>query len=183
MGIDTHPLKILFEEHKLILRMNSKLKDAAVSISIRKDMPQERLDAAMRFIKEFIHDFHFEKEEKILFPALSLKGVGEKYKILEVLYNDHEQIEKYFLEVDSLMKDSHQARSVNLVQIGETLHKYGGLISKHIANENETLFPIAVKFLSDANYTKMEKDFSDFTIKTVGKDYRDKYEDIMEKIW
>ena len=182
MGIESHPLKILFEEHKLIQKMNSKLKDMAVFISSHHDVTDQKLEAAERFIREFIHDFHFAKEEKFLFPALSAKGVGEKYRILDILKNDHDQITQYFQEIDVAMQDKHQARSVNLLKISEVFHKYGGLISKHIANENETLFPIAVKFLNEANYSSMAKNFADFTLKTLGKDYLEKYEDLIEKL-
>jgi hemerythrin-like domain-containing protein len=80
------------------------------------------------------------------------------------------------------MHRQDQAKAVNLRSISETFHKYGGLVSKHISSENTTLFPVAVKLLTEENYNCINRQFADFTSRTTGGNFLEKYEGIIEKI-
>lgn len=176
------PLRMLFDEHKVIIKMTRVLKDMAVFIDTSRQISNEKLEHTVKFLKEFIGGFHIAKEEKFLFPMLRTKVVSGSQRMIDVLLYDHEQLSVYLSDIIKAMHEENQARVVNLLKISEIFHKYSAFLSKHITNENTTLFPIAAKLLSEVNYTDLNKQFVDFELKTIGQDACGRYEGIIERL-
>ena len=72
---------------------------------------------------------HFEAEEKILFPQMSLH-VPESEKLIDDLLRDHETVRRA------------RAKLEQTVALGKVIFDLGDLLERHIRREERELFPL-----------------------------------------
>ena len=72
---------------------------------------------------------HFEAEEKILFPQMSLH-VPESEKLIDDLLRDHETVRRA------------RAKLERTVALGKVIFDLGDLLERHIRREERELFPL-----------------------------------------
>lgn len=177
-----HPLKTLVEEHKLVMKMLDALRALAVTVDRAGKIAPEKFDYAVKFLREFLDTYHWGKEERVFFAMLQARGISRRDRIVDVLLADHRQGREYISAIAAGLENYKNGQVRGITEAAEQIHKLGGLISKHVAKENTSLLPVAVKMLSDADYSAMSVKFENIAKETIGIDAVTRYEGIIEKI-
>jgi len=158
-----HPVRILMEEHEGLLRLAEGLKEVAKGLLLAtdpkaEDALQARLDRAIADIKA--SENHYLREENVLFPYLERHGVSEPPKIM---WMEHDQIRELKRGIYELSADfDGEGDSVGFAQhLGRSAQALTEMLSSHFYKENNILFPMALKFLSEGEWTEVRAEFDE----------------------
>jgi hemerythrin-like domain-containing protein len=140
--------KDLENDHVHILRLT----DVMEKIT-KTDAPDySDLEAVVFLIRNYADGFHHEKEEKILFPALEDKGFSSRQGPVAVMLSEHVQGRNFVKEmekfIDLYKKNDLQA----LEQVFVNMTGYVNLLRNHISKENNILFRMADRVLSEEDH-------------------------------
>lgn len=155
-----NPIDILKEEHKLITQFAEELKSIVSQISSFDDyslagkMIEKLIDIATKF-KESAS--HYAREENVLFPYLDRKGIKEPPKIMWMEHDMIRNMEKNFYSIIDSHKEISFKRFVGQLQeIAINLYE---TITSHFYKENNILFEMAKKVLSEEEIKEIKGEF------------------------
>lgn len=87
-----HPVKILIEEHKILLEFAIKLKEIVSSFQDKKRPTQEEIEVLGHIINHFREsESHYLREENVLFPYLEKHGITQPPMIM---WSEHQEIRR-----------------------------------------------------------------------------------------
>lgn len=140
--------KDLENDHVYILRLT----DVMEKIT-KADAPDfSDLETVVYLIRNYADGFHHEKEEKILFPALADKGFSPSQGPVAVMLSEHIQGRNFVKEMAGYIalykKNDRQA----LEKVFINMAGYVDLLRNHIAKENNILFRMADRVLSEEDH-------------------------------
>ncbi|HLG40006.1 MAG TPA: hemerythrin domain-containing protein [Chitinophagaceae bacterium] len=164
-------LRLLVDEHKIILEELKKFESALVQI--RKDGIDKSLNKILADFFQFLDDFivlHHLKEERILFPLLHdrLLDKGEHSPgpvpetAVDLMENDHIKTMQQATLSFSLMGISSRLTDIasRAVLIDLSLEQGNSLVELirlHIFREDNVVFALAQGYLTTDDFTKMDK--------------------------
>ncbi len=157
-----HPIKDLVKEHALVKLALRVLEKACDQIEAGKDMNQEDMRNVVLFIREFADKCHHGKEEALLFPAIKENNIPEEVALVDIFIEEH-KISRGFVKN---MADAIEA-SLSPIFI-ENARKYIQLLDQHIDRENQFLFPMAEKSLSEDKLKELEVGFENVEKNIIG---------------
>jgi len=135
----------LMKEHQLILKYVD-LMERYAEISLKnpqKFMLLEKAHDFIAFIHEFADDFHHAKEEEILFRYLEVPGVLTHCNPISQMLNEHSQAREWVRNMEqALHTNDNNKLEVSIAQ-------YAQLLKAHIYKEDNILYPMAERGLSD----------------------------------
>lgn len=146
----------LENDHEYILR----LIDVMETITYQDCPDINDLETIVYLIKNYADGFHHEKEEHLLFPLMEQKGFSTSQGPLAVMLNEHTQGRNYvkgMVEGIDLYKSGNQQV---ISTIHENMRGYILLLRSHIAKENNVLFRMADKVLTETEQQDLLKEFS-----------------------
>ena len=154
--------KDLENDHVHILRLT----DVMEKIT-KTDAPDySDLEEVVFLIRNYADGFHHEKEEKILFPALEDKGFSSRQGPVAVMLSEHVQGRNFVKEmekfIDLYKKNDLQA----LEQVFVNMTGYVNLLRNHISKENNILFRMADKVLSEDDHKTLLDRYAGVTLAT-----------------
>lgn len=139
--------EILREEHDLIERALTLLEDASQRLQQGQAVPEGFQGWIVRFIREFADGRHHAKEEDLLFPALEQRGVPRQGGPIGCMLHEHELgrqcVQRMLAALPEAAGDPREfARAAT---------EYAALLRQHIFKENNVLFVMAERCLSEAD--------------------------------
>jgi hemerythrin-like domain-containing protein len=138
---ETHPTRVLREEHQRILAVADALE--ALLDAGPAAVDYDRIDKCIRFIRLFADACHHGKEEDLLFPALVDQGLPRERGPIAVMLHEH----RLGREIASTMAASiDRARSGDAeahARLERAGRDYVALIRGHILKEDNVLFNMA----------------------------------------
>ena len=166
-------IKELVEEHELALKKVEEFEKGLVAYKTSGYKLDAKINEAFAGFFKFFDDVllpHNDKEEKCLFPILREKliaagehSVGEiKVTAIEVMEDDHVKfIQLGALSFNLLGLATRISDSGSRIFILDTAYENGRelveLMKLHIYREDHTLFPLAQKYLSKAEFEAIEQ--------------------------
>ena len=105
------------------------------------------------FLSVFTDRCHHGKEESLLFPTLILKGLPDDDGPIGVLIQEH----VYGIAMVKTMRSDVEEK--DLIRLIEHIAEYTIFIRKHIAKENNVLYPLADKILTRDDQEEMFENF------------------------
>ena len=139
-----HPLHILMEEHKILLKHAKELNEAA------KEKNAEKIKEIVMHIKEA--EKHYLKEENVLFPYIEKHGITEPPAIMWMEHDRIREIKKNIYErVDEEKFDEIEKFAFSLQE----------MLSSHFYKENNVLFPTAFKLMEQDEWIEARKQFDE----------------------
>ncbi len=137
------PTDQLREEHENILSILDDLD--ALSLQLGRDPAglAPRAAKLARFILEYVDEFHHEKEEQFLFPAMKAAGMPYEGGPLPVMLQEHELGRGL---VRTLVETS-AAGLPNVEAFQAAAAGFSDLMRNHIRKENNALFMMADRVL------------------------------------
>lgn len=145
--------KDLMNEHQLILKyidlMEQYISRANTAVLFDKSY------SFIAFIHEFADNFHHAKEEDILFRYLEVPGVLTHCNPIPQMLLEHNKARE-------LVEAMEKALLINnLSALVTAMTEYGQLLKEHIYKENNILYPMAERGLSEAAKTSLLIDYAE----------------------
>ena len=157
-----HPVRILMEEHKILLgfagdldKVAKKVKKAGNYQASKDEM--EHLNHIVKHLKE--SESHYLREENVLFPHLEKHGITQPPAIM---WMDHDRIRQIEKELFATVETRKEAKFQDFaVKLEEKALALGEMLSNHFYKENNVLFPTALNVISTDEWTDVRKQFDE----------------------
>lgn len=139
----------LVDEHKLILRMIALLeRNAGRTAAGSYSNWQFYLDG-VDFIRNYADRFHHAKEEDVLFEALIKNGMPRENSPIAAMLMEHDQGRAYVRAMEAAAQDALTGKTVDMTALSRNAMAYVELLREHISKEDEILYPLAERVITD----------------------------------
>ncbi len=157
-----HPIRILMEEHKILLEFAGTLNNIANAMKEARMFQDaknkmEQLNTVVGYLKD--SGSHYLREENVLFPNLEKHGVTQPPAIMWMEHDKIRQIEKnLFATVETWETMDFKYFVVNFEKMVFAL---GEMLSSHFYKENNILFPTALEIIGTNEWIDIRKQFDE----------------------
>jgi hemerythrin-like domain-containing protein len=176
------PTEELKHEHEIIMHMLSGAERFAQSILSTHTVEIAEVAEVIDFSRHFTDGCHHSKEEKHLFVRLQERGMSQDQGPIAMMLYEHGVGRKFILSLETSLKEYQSGKQEAAKAIGETLLQYINLLRTHIAKENNILFPMGDRLLTDEDQQFLEKSFKIVEEQEVGAGIHEKYHRMAHEI-
>lgn len=170
------PIFELTAEHGPIKLMLRVLEQICAKIENDETIPEEHLKQAVEFIRGFADECHHGKEERLLFPAMKENQIAEEISLIDELIEEHKTGRAYARG----MQEAAVANEMPL--FAQSAQSYISLLDRHIDKENNVLFPMADKSLSNEKQNELVMGFENVEKNEIGEGRHKKLHGIVHKL-
>lgn len=128
----------------------------------------------LEYFTEYVTRCHSHKEEDHLFPMMESCGMPTHAGPLAVMLAEHDQSEAALEELKALASDYVSGQVEVLPELRRVFGVYAGVLKQHFWKENDILFPMARRMLSDADAARVAAGI-DAVEARLGADTRQRY--------
>jgi hemerythrin-like domain-containing protein len=171
----------LKHEHRLIERVLAVLERATQQLERGEEVSPDTLAGALTFVRGFAEGCHHAKEEHGLFPVLSAKSPAIQGGPVRVLTADHEAGRDLMRELERAIEAMRAGRAGGASQACRALRQYTHMLRRHIAKEEEILFPLSEGLLTDEDAESLDEHFERVEEQT-GAGAHKRYEALVEEL-
>ncbi|MHB8108707.1 MAG: hemerythrin domain-containing protein [Syntrophorhabdaceae bacterium] len=168
------PTEELKHEHKIILLVLQGTEKQA-------DLPGGPNPAVVGDMVEFFVNFvdrcHHTKEEKHLFPKMEEHGIRHEGGPIGVMLHEHGQGRSLVAAIKESLATGHDPAGLK-----KNLLDYVHLLQSHIGKENEVLFVMADKVLTEAEQQDLSKAFAKVEAEEIGEGVHEKYHQLAHRL-
>lgn len=169
------PTKILCEEHEIVKTLTRVLENICGRLKSGEKVEPQHVEDAIFVIKGFADRAHHMKEEDLLFPAMESAGLSKEEMLVEAITTEHDLGRGYVRGIgDALMHYSLGDTRAGLV-LCENTGKYVKLIAEHMAKEEDVVFPLADKHLSEVAKRELTQAFEKIDEDVIGREQQEKF--------
>lgn len=136
-----------------------KLIDVMETISHTGKPDTNHIETIVDIIRNFADGLHHSKEENLFFPALEQKGFSRQQGPVAVMLHEHEQGRIFVKGIADNLELFKNGSDSSVTGIYENMTGYCDLLRNHISKENNILFRMADKALSDNEQQNLLKEF------------------------
>ena len=159
----------LKKEHEAIRLMLKIMEAACVKIETEKKVHVAEVDEMIDFLKVFADQCHHGKEENILFPCLEQAGIPREGGPIGVMLAEHDQGRKYIANMARALTDYEDGAAAGLTALVENIRAYAELLEQHINKENNVLFVMADRVLTEETQDELYDKFEELEENIIGK--------------
>jgi len=159
---EDHPIRILMEEHKIMIELAENL--VALSQRLSTETELSALKEMLHRIEHITQDFvdsekHYLREENVLFPLLEKHGITEPPAIM---WMEHNQIREKKKELNNIVgKHTLQPAKEFVSSLKNVSLEIQSFLKSHFYKENNILFPTSLNILSEAEWNTAKRDFDE----------------------
>jgi hemerythrin-like domain-containing protein len=137
------------------------------------------IESIVDIIRNFADGLHHAKEENQLFPFLATRGFSISQGPVAVMISEHSRGRDYVKGIDENIALYKGGNASALGKIYSNMTGYAELLQNHINKENNILFRMADRALSEADHEELLKKFAE-----AGKSHKSEHssEDYIRKI-
>jgi hemerythrin-like domain-containing protein len=176
------PTEDLINEHKAIKVMLSIMSKIAENIMTNKGLDIIDVEKIVDFLKTFADKCHHGKEETALFPALILAGVPKENGPIGVMLYEHTIGRSYIKEISTGIENYKTDYGNSSEIIATSFTNYVNLLQNHIQKEENVLFPMANKVLSEQKQNGIFKQFENIEEEVIGHGVHEQYHDLLKQL-
>jgi hemerythrin-like domain-containing protein len=119
------------------------------------------LETIIDLIKNFADQIHHAKEENLLFPFMVEKGFSMDKGPVSVMVHEHEQGRIFVKGMEEFLLVYKTGDQEVIGKIYGYMHGYINLLRSHISKENNVLFRMADKVISDDEHKILLRKFEE----------------------
>src|ERR1035437_3065592 len=149
------PVKVLFDEHDIIVSAINTAKEADKLIAKDEISYEKLVKNLIKFFREYADQYHHHKEEQILFPEMSKKNELLEDGVIKEMFENHEDFRDLIKSVETFLDEK------NYTGAQKQLNIYTESLLDHIAVENDEVFQIAETLFGDEELEKIYFRFED----------------------
>ncbi|HYK89275.1 MAG TPA: hemerythrin domain-containing protein [Acidobacteriota bacterium] len=172
----------LRKEHEAILKMLDAAEEAARQLTSNIPVAPEILSDLLEFLRTFADRCHHSKEEDLLFPALEERGLPRQGGPIGVMLHEHEQGRSLIRQMGEA-SEAYAAGDANAAQIWAIAARtYAGLLRSHIMKENNILFVMAERILTQSEQEALSAAFDKVEIEKLGAGTHERLHALMDRL-
>ena len=172
----------LRKEHDAILRMIDATEQTAHRIDHNEAVPARVLSNLQEFFQLFADRCHHGKEEDLLFPLLEGKGLPRIGGPVGVMLMEHEEGRALVRTMAETAKAYAGGNQEAGKQWAGAAQRYAALLRQHIMKENEVMFVMAERLLSDEEQRELAEAFEKLEVEKMGAGTHERLHAMMEKL-
>jgi PAS domain S-box-containing protein len=157
-----HPIRILTEEHSILLRLSADLKKLSGELKGEGgfDCAGEVIDGIVDIVHHLKEsESHYLREENVLFPHLEKHGITQPPAMMWAEHDKIREIEKgLFATVDAREKTEFADFAARLDEAALSLAE---MLASHFYKENNVLFPAALQVIEEAEWPGIRREFDE----------------------
>jgi hemerythrin-like domain-containing protein len=176
------PTEDLINEHKAIKVMLSIMSKIAEDIKENKLFYTKDVEQIVDFLQTFADKCHHGKEENVLFPALVLAGIPKENGPIGVMLQEHTLGRGYIEEINIGVENCKLGDTCSSELIATNLINYVNLLQNHIQKEENILFPMANKTLSEQRQKEIFEQFEKIEEDVVGHGVHERYHELLNQL-
>lgn len=128
----------------------------------------EHLHQLFDFFSTFVDRCHHGKEEERLFPALEKVGVSREGGPVGVMLKEHQQGRDLVAKMRVAVSQYENGDKDSALKFTQHANDYIALLDFHIDKENNVLFPMAKKYLSNSKLEELKRAFDTIEKEKIG---------------
>lgn len=180
-------IKELLTEHEAV-RMTLKILERITNEIDKTEKISEpkHLKQLFEFFSVFVDKCHHGKEEELLFPALETVGISRKGGPIGVMLNEHQQGRDLVAKMKSALSQYLNGDTGAAQKLKVSADAYIALLNLHIDKENNVLFPMAERHLSENKLAELKKGFDKIEKDKIGTGKHEEFHrmlDILEGVY
>jgi len=113
--------------------------------------PAETVASMLEYFTAYVDGCHNKKEEDHLFPLIERRGIPKTGGPLAVMLQEHEQSRAMLGALAPVARRYASGDRAALGELGERFAEYAALLKNHYWKENDILYPMARRVMSEAD--------------------------------
>jgi len=174
------PTENLKNEHQAIKLMLTILEEVGKKIESGKEIDPEHLEKILDFIRVFADKCHHGKEEDLLFPAMEEAGIPREGGPIGVMLMEHTMGRDFVKAMGEAARKYEKGDRKASSQFVENARKYTSLLSQHIDKEDNILYPMAERRLSEEKQGELLRDFDRIEREIIGPGKHEEFHRLLE---
>jgi hemerythrin-like domain-containing protein len=176
------PTEDLIHEHKAIKIMLGIMTRIAENIQSDINFDIKDIGQIVDFLKTFADKCHHGKEETALFPALVLAGIPNENGPIGVMLHEHTIGRGFIKEISDAVEKYNTDPKLSKQVISKGLINYVNLLQNHIQKEENVLFPMANRVLTDQKQNEIFEQFEKIEEEVVGHGVHEQYHELLKQL-
>jgi hemerythrin-like domain-containing protein len=176
------PTEDLIHEHQAIKVMLSIMSNIAENIKANKEFDAQDVGKIVDFLKTFADRCHHGKEEIALFPALVSAGIPKESGPVGVMLHEHTIGRGYIKEISNELEKCETDSAHSSLLLAGSLINYVNLLQNHILKEENVLFQMANKVLSEEKQHEIFEQFEKIEEEVVGHGVHEQYHQLLQEL-
>lgn len=169
----------LIKEHADVVQMLEILEKIAQRMEQGEKINPLHLEAILDFLVTFVDKSHHGKEEKLLFPALTCKGIPNQGGPVGVMLAEHVSGRNFIKGMSEAATEYRKGHEGFTKEFVVNARNYISLLSQHIHKENNILFKMADSKLSDDEQVLLQEQFAALERNEIGLEKSLRYHQIL----
>ena len=170
------PTEQLRQDHELVLMVGEAIEREIADIGKTGRVHRERVAQMVDFAQNFTDGCHHSKEERVLFPTLEERDAAAGGPV-NVMLSEHEVGREAIRAIDAALPDVDESEAARTAVAGN-LALYAHLLRLHINKENQVLFPLAERILSDQEQEMLAAEFERIEEEETGAGVHERYREL-----
>lgn len=142
----------------------------------------QHVDHLLEFFTVFVDKCHHGKEEELLFPALEQIGVNRDNGPIGVMLREHQLGRESVQKMKTAFSQFKTGSVSAAVDFTRNARDYISLLDQHIEKENNVLFPLAEKQLSEAKLAELLKGFEKIEADKIGVGKHEEFHKMIDQL-
>lgn len=142
----------------------------------------QHVDHLLEFFTVFVDKCHHGKEEELLFPALEKVGVNRDNGPIGVMLREHQLGRESVQKMKAAFSQFKTGSVSAAVDFTRNARDYISLLDQHIEKENNVLFPLAEKQLSEAKLAELLKGFEKIEADKIGVGKHEEFHKMIDQL-
>jgi len=172
----------LVGEHELIERSMAILKQCLEAIELSAEVNQVQLGRAIDFLLQFGDKIHNSKEEKCLFPLMGSRGIPVQGGPLGVMLQEHEAERTLLSRMQGMLPSFAELSFADRLQFKSEGMEYLTVRAEHIWKENDVLYPMGRRVLTDEDNISLMTEFSRINREAYGDQALAQFQSMVEEV-
>ena len=163
----------LMIEHRLIERMLAVVDQENRRLRREREVDPKFVETAVDFFRMYADRTHHGKEEDIYFRTLKAKPLNDsEARLMAELIEEHRYARQIVGELEEAGRRVEAHREEALDQVEQKFQSLLDFYPRHIAKEDKTFFPAAMKYFTDEENEHMLAEFWEFDRTLIHEKYR-----------
>ena len=172
----------LKDEHEGILLMLRILDKIAAKIEAQGSVDPHHLERIVEFFQVFADKCHHGKEEDLLFPELEKSGISRERGPIGLMLAEHQQGRRYVKGMADALAQYRPGDTQGPLEFAKNARDYIHLLTQHIGKENNVLFPMGDRVLSEKTQKALEEGFEKIERERIGEGTHEEFHKLLHHL-
>jgi len=172
----------LMEEHTGVLLMLKILDAIRHRLEMDLEVPTEQLEDILEFFQVFVDKCHHGKEEDYLFPALEESDPAREGGPLGILLTQHALGRTLVRGMKEGIGEYRQSGGTISNKFRENAGRYIELLTRHIRQEDQMIFPLADRTLSPEKLEQLFNDYEKLEEERIGAGRHEEFHKLLRRL-